>query len=230
MARIAVVEDEAALREDLALYLQAEGHEVHQAGCGADLDTVLAEGADIVVLDVNLPGESGFEIAARLRATSDLGIIMLTARRMEDDRLTGLDAGADIYLSKPVSFRELAAHVRALGRRLGSVPVAESGAVPPPCWRLDRTGWSLVAPSGTTIRLTKLEMRFLLRLADSPETPVDRHTLSLAVYGTSLDHDSRALDALVRRLKTKVERACGTALPVQALYASGYVFSAILLP
>lgn len=229
MARIAVIEDEGALREDIALYLRAEGHEVRQAACGADLDALLADGADIVVLDVNLPGENGFDIAARLRRSSALGIIMLTARRLEDDRLAGLDAGADIYLSKPVSFRELAAHIRALGRRLMCEPAPpEAAAEAPRCWLLHRTGWHLATPSDVAVPLSKLEMRFLSRLAETPDTPVDRNRLAQAIYGTCLDHDSRALDALVRRLKLKVERLSGTTLPVQALYASGYVFSAPL--
>ncbi|MBP2300871.1 response regulator transcription factor [Azospirillum picis] len=225
MARIAIVEDEAALREDIALYLRAEGHDVLQAGSGAELDALATDGADIVVLDVNLPGESGFAIAARLRRSSNMGIIMLTARRLEDDRLTGLDAGADIYLAKPVSLRELAAHVRALDRRLSrEAPLVET----PPSWQLDRTAWRLLAPSGSEIRLSNLELRFLVRLAESPDAPVSRNQMALAIYGTCLDHDSRALDALIRRLKNKVERLCGAPLPVQVLYASGYVFSAPL--
>lgn len=229
MARIAVVEDEVALREDIALYLRAEGHDVLQAGSGEEFDTLPADGVDIVVLDVNLPGESGFAIAARLRRSSDVGIIMLTARRLEDDRLTGLDSGADIYLAKPVSLRELAAHVRALGRRLArEAPVAEPAAEAPPSWLLDQTAWCLTAPNGAGVQLSNLEMRFLARLAESPDAPVERDVLALAVYGTPLDHDSRALDALVRRLRTKIERTVGAALPVQTLYASGFRFSAPL--
>ncbi|MBP2314770.1 response regulator transcription factor [Azospirillum soli] len=228
MARIVIVEDETALREDIALYLRSAGHDVCQAGCGAEFDALPMEGVDIVVLDVNLPDESGFDIAARLRQSSNLGIIMLTARQLEDDRLTALDAGADIYLSKPVSLRELAAHVRALDRRLTrEAPVAEPMAEVP-AWMLDQTAWRLNTPGGAGVQLSNLEMRFLVCLAESPDAPVERDLLSQAVYGTPLDHDSRALDAMVRRLKIKVERTAGAALPVQALYASGYRFSAPL--
>lgn len=230
MARIAIVEDEVALREDIALYLRSVGHDVCPLGCGEELDALPLDGLDIVVLDVNLPDESGFAIAARLRRSSNVGIIMLTARRLEDDRLTGLEAGADIYLSKPVSLRELAAHVRALDRRLTrETPVAEPEAVAEvAAWTLDQTAWRLDTPGGAGVQLSNLEMRFLVCLAGRPDAPVDRGFLSLAVYGTPLDHESRALDALVRRLKTKVERTTGAALPVQALYASGYRFSAPL--
>ncbi|MGQ9367680.1 response regulator transcription factor [Azospirillum sp. A39] len=225
MARILIVEDEAALREDIALYLHAEGHDVHQAACGEDVDALVAGDGDIVVLDVNLPGENGFDIATRLRRSSSLGIIMLTARRLEDDRLTGLDAGADIYLSKPVSFRELAAHVRALARR---VATAAPASEPPTVWLIDRTSWRLTAPSGAEVALSKLEMRLLLSLAESPDGQVDRNRLARTIYDGDLGHDSRALDALVRRLKAKVERTAGAVLPIQALYAAGYVFSAPL--
>lgn len=229
MARIIVVEDESALREDIVLYLQSEGHEVAQLPSGRGLDDILADGADIVILDINLPGESGLDIAARLRRTSRLGIIMLTARRLEHDRLAGLDAGADMYLSKPVSFRELAAHVRALCRRMltdGEIPaVAEVPGTP---WLLKRTTWRLAPPTGPEIPLTKLELQFLACLADAPDSSVMRNELMQVIYGAALDSNSRALDAMVRRLRVKAEKTSGVALPLQAVYASGYAFTAPL--
>ncbi|WP_244433931.1 response regulator transcription factor, partial [Azospirillum sp. B506] len=133
MARIIVVEDEADLRDDLVEYLDRCGFEVHGASRGAELDRLLEVGAaDVIVLDVNLPDEDGFSVARRVRATSSAAIIMLTARSGLIDRVIGLELGADVYLVKPVDFREVEAQIKALMRRMqkGAAPLA--AAEPPP--------------------------------------------------------------------------------------------------
>ncbi|WP_342760727.1 response regulator transcription factor [Azospirillum thermophilum] len=121
MARIVVVEDEADLRDDLVEYLERCGYEVRGAASGSELDAVLEQGtADVIILDVNLPDEDGFSIARRIRTASNAAIIMLTARSSLIDRVIGLELGADVYLVKPVNFREVEAQIKALLRRQGS--------------------------------------------------------------------------------------------------------------
>jgi DNA-binding response OmpR family regulator len=232
MTRIIIVEDEAELRADMALFLTSEGHDVRAAGDGTELNLLLDDYPDIAILDINLPGESGFDIARRLRARSPLGIIMLTARSQTDDLVTGLMAGADAYLAKPVSFRELAAHIASLSRRVvtggsgDSVPPARSDPLSPDrTWSVEQGEWRLCTPAGGTVTLSVSEMRLLARLAAAPSQPVSRADLMAAVYDSPPDSESRALDALVRRLRSKVEKSTGHALPVQALYAVGYVFA-----
>ena len=140
MARIAVVEDEAPLRTDLVEYLSACGHDV--AGCadGKELDHCLDSRAiDIIILDVNLPGEGGFSIAGRLRSHSEVGIIMLTARGLNVDRVVGLEVGADVYMVKPVELRELEAQVRTLSRRMraaNSAAAASAAVCTPRTWTI----------------------------------------------------------------------------------------------
>ena len=126
--RIIIVDDEAGLREPLAEYLALEGYDAVPAESGVELDRLLAEKpADLVVLDVNMPGENGFSIAQRLRAAGPVGIIMLTSKRDLVDRVVGLEVGADDYVSKPCDPRELLARARAVLRRLNvqAPPAAE---------------------------------------------------------------------------------------------------------
>lgn len=131
-ARIIVVDDEAALREPLAEYLALEGFDALPAEGGAELDRLWADRpADLVVLDVNMPGENGFSIAQRLRAAGPVGIIMLTSKRDLVDRVVGLEVGADDYVAKPCDPRELLARVRAVLRRLNVASPAFAPAVQP---------------------------------------------------------------------------------------------------
>ena len=132
-ARIIVVDDEAALREPVVEYLRLEGYDAREADGGEALDARLAEQpADLVVLDVNMPGEDGFSIARRLRAAGPIGIIMLTSKRDLIDRVVGLEIGADDYLTKPFDPRELLARARAVLRRLNTAPARSEPAAEAP--------------------------------------------------------------------------------------------------
>ncbi|HYE00325.1 MAG TPA: response regulator transcription factor [Alphaproteobacteria bacterium] len=231
MARIIVVEDEVDLRSDLVEYLAECGFDAVGAADGRELDGALAAGgADIVLLDVNLPGEDGFKIAARLRQTSRTGIVMLTARSSSVDRVIGLELGADAYLVKPVDFRELEAQIRALLRRLSmEAPVRPAPEPPPPPsaagWSFDSVGWRLTTPGGVAVTLTAAEFRFLSLLVAQPGEPVSRREIAKMLDSRDWTAGSRSIDSLVRRLRTKVE-SHGAALPVQAVHGIGYVFTA----
>ncbi|WP_194913985.1 response regulator transcription factor [Azospirillum sp. INR13] len=236
MARIIVVEDEADLRDDLVEYLDRSGFEVRGASRGAELDRLLESApADVIVLDINLPDEDGFSVARRIRASSHAAIIMLTARSSLIDRVIGLELGADVYLVKPVDFREVEAQVKALMRRMqkGAAPLA---APEPPsaapaaapdarkAWVFDDIEWRIQPPTGAAVPLTATEYKFLSLLVTAPGEPVTRQDISVALTGRDWDPYSRSIDSLVRRLRIKVEERSGCALPVQAVHGVGYAF------
>lgn len=234
MARIAVVEDESSLRADLVEYLSACGHDVSGCEDGLALDRVLAaHPADIVILDVNLPGEDGFSIAKRLREHSEVGIIMLTARGVNVDRVVGLEIGADVYLVKPIELRELEAQVRTLARRLRVLPAQGPAPHPAPAatsgWIYDQVAWALIAPDGTTLKLTANERVFVNLLVEHPGEPVSRADIFRALGKREWDVGDRSVDSMVRRLRSKGEEALGRPLPVEAVHGTGYAFAAPVL-
>jgi DNA-binding response OmpR family regulator len=232
MAHIVVVEDEASLRADLVEYLSACGHGVIGCGDGAAMDAALArQPADILILDVNLPGEDGFSIAKRLREHSDIGIIMLTARGVNVDRVVGLEIGADVYLVKPIELRELEAQVRTLARRLKVQPSAPAPAAAPATtasagWVYDLVAWALIAPSGGTLKLTANERVFVNLLVEKPGEPVSRADIFRALGKREWDVGDRSVDSMVRRLRSKGEETLGHPLPIEAVHGTGYAFAA----
>ncbi|MGE5546722.1 MAG: response regulator transcription factor [Solirubrobacterales bacterium] len=231
MARIAVVEDEASLRADVVEYLSACGHDTVGCGDGVALDQALRTApVDIVVLDINLPGEDGFSIAKRLRDASDVGIIMLTARNVNIDRVVGLEIGADVYLTKPVELRELEAQVRTLARRLKvsqATPATAGAALPAgEAWIYDEVAWDLVAPGGARVKLTAKERVFVTLLVTEPGAPVSRADIFKALGKREWDPSDRSVDSMVRRLRAKAEEAVGRPLPVDAVHGVGYAFTA----
>ncbi|MDR6773802.1 response regulator transcription factor [Azospirillum sp. BE72] len=237
MARIIVVEDEADLRDDLVEYLDRCGFEVRGASRGAELDRLLESGpADVIVLDINLPDEDGFSVARRIRTSSHAAIIMLTARSSLIDRVIGLELGADVYLVKPVDFREVEAQVKALMRRMQKGTAPLTAPEPPPAaasaaaadarkaWVFDDIEWRIQPPTGSAVPLTATEYKFLSLLVTAPGEPVTRQDISVALTGRDWDPYSRSIDSLVRRLRIKVEERSGCALPVQAVHGVGYAF------
>jgi two-component system OmpR family response regulator len=246
MARIAVVEDEAPLRADLVEYLSACGHDVIGCGDGKELDRALDERpVEIIILDINLPGEGGFSIAGRLRSHSDVGIIMLTARGLNVDRVVGLEVGADVYMVKPVELRELEAQVRTLARRMRAAqaasPAAESRPVqdtsPPQAaspapqsapteWIYDQLTWTLITPGGKSIKLTGNERVFVSLLVTRPGEPVSRDEIFRALGKRGWDPADRSVDSMVRRLRAKGDQAFGHPLPIESVHSIGYAFAA----
>ncbi|HTH16682.1 MAG TPA: response regulator transcription factor [Magnetospirillum sp.] len=231
MAQIIVVEDEASLRADLVEYLSACGHVVTGCADGVALDAAMARRpADIIILDVNLPGEDGFSIAKRLREQSEIGIIMLTARGVNVDRVVGLEIGADVYLVKPIELRELEAQIRTLARRLRAQPVT---AAPPPArpetssgWVYDQVAWALLAPGGEQVKLTANERTFVNLLVERPGEPVSRSDIFRALGKREWDAGDRSVDSMVRRLRAKGESLLGNPLPIEAVHGTGYAFTA----
>src|SRR4051794_36452656 len=197
-----VVEDDPRQAEALAIILRQEGYVVDLASTGAEaLALARTQPApDTILLDVALPDLSGVEVARRLRAGSNVPIIMLTARRNEIDKITGLDAGADDYVTKPFSHGELLARIRAQIRRnpAGAAPAdATHGVYEVGALRLD-AGMRRLTRDGRVIELSAREFDILRLLAEAVGRVVERQQLFASVWGPSFFGDERALDVYIR--------------------------------
>ncbi|SEV89869.1 response regulator transcription factor [Luteibacter sp. 329MFSha] len=221
---VALLEDDEALRERvLAPELKTYGFDVCTAGRPAELDAILASAAvDVVVLDVGLPDEDGFSIVRRLRGTPSLGLVLLTARDENTDRVRGLEDGADAYLAKPVALPVLAATIRSVARRLASGPSTSAASVGAD-WTFHDGGWVLRSPDGTSVALTAHERCVLELLHERRGLAVERDALIAALSDGSGDFDPHRLEMTIHRLRTKVSRANAGTLPVRAVRARGYV-------
>ncbi|HYH19848.1 MAG TPA: response regulator transcription factor [Azospirillum sp.] len=229
--KIIVVEDDADLREQVVTFLSLSGFTAVGVGSASDFYRRLAvEDFSIVVLDLNLPDEDGVSIATHLRSQRNTGIIMATSRNMNEDRIRGFDAGADIYLPKPVDLRELVAAARSLIRRIGpaSPPTAGNGEEAPKGaaqpWCFDPAGFALFTPGGRSAHLTANEVSLLLRLTARPGAAASRGDLLAALGYDPADPHNRNLDAAMRRLRLKVDEQTGCVLPIRTVHSIGYLF------
>jgi DNA-binding response OmpR family regulator len=220
--RILIIDDERSVHDVARAYLEREGYEVLSAMGGRDgLALAQAVRPSLVVLDLMLPDLSGEQVCAELRRDSDVAIVMLTAKSTEDDRIRGLDIGADDYLVKPFSPRELVARVRALLRRTGE---RRSEAVV----RLDGGRLCLdperhqAVVEGRPVELTPSEFKLLLALARSPGRVFSRFELINRVQGHDYDGYERTIDAHVKNLRRKIESDAGRPRYVQTVHGVGY--------
>lgn len=199
--RILVVDDEERIRSLVSQYLRAEGYEVAQAASGEEaLAKVQSHPPDLVVLDVRLPGVDGFEVLAELRKRSEVYVIMLTARAEETDKLVGLTAGADDYLTKPFSPRELVARVKAVLRRGREPRGADQDVLGFAGLTID-LGRREVQRDGEAIELTVLEFDLLAALASAPGRVFTRRQLIERVWGWDFFGDDRVVDVHIRNLR-----------------------------
>ncbi len=223
---IIIVEDDQVLRESMMEYLSLVGYQVCGAGSGREFYRALDHGSyRIAVIDVGLPDQSGLVLADYLRDNTNMGIIILTARVGEEDQHKGYQAGADLYMTKPVSVRVLASAIGQLASRLTPSPAMvqkEESA----CWVLDHALWTLMSPQNGTIDLTSMEMDFLKILMQSSGGVIAREHLIKQLYPNRTDdYSGRALDALVRRLREKISCISGKANPVKSSYGVGFSFA-----
>jgi DNA-binding response OmpR family regulator len=217
---IVVVEDDPNIADLVDLYLRQAGFRVYQAADGtAGLEAVRVRSPKLVVLDVGLPGDlDGLEVCRRLRATSDVPVVMLTARDGEIDRVLGLELGADDYVTKPFSPRELVARVKAVLRRVdgparASAPVIlQAGGV-----EVD-TGRREARVDGTAVPLATREFALLQFLAENIGLALSRRQLIDGVWGADWYGDDRTVDVHVRQLRKKL----GAALPLATVWGVGY--------
>jgi DNA-binding response OmpR family regulator len=221
--RVLIVDDEAPLQHTIRAYLEREGYEVETALDGRSaLDLAATFQPDLIVLDVMLPGLDGFAVLQQLRQRSDVYVLMLTARAEELDRVMGLTLGADDYLTKPFSPRELVARVRAILRRGRASATSEAefvfGKV-----RLDpdaRRVWK----GEQEIELTPIEYDLLHTFAQHPGRVLSREQLIEQVWGYDYYGDERVIDVHIRRLRLKIEENPTTPAVIITVRGAGYRF------
>ena len=222
MPQILLIEDDARVREGLELALRHLGHEVVSRGDGeAGIAAVQESEPEVVVLDVMLPGADGFEVCRRLRAFSNVPIVMLTARSDDMDVVAGLEAGADDYLAKPVQPRVLEAKLKAVLRR--AAPSKQGGPMSFGDLIIDR-GSLVVTKGGRHLDLTPMELRLLLELAGNTGLVLSRRQLLTSVWDQDYLGDSRLVDACVQRLRAKIEDLPAEPQLLQTVRGFGYRF------
>jgi two-component system response regulator RegX3 len=205
MTRVLVVEDEDSISEPLAYMLRKEGFEVSVAVTGPDgLAAFDRDGADLVLLDLMLPGLSGTEVCRELRTRSAVPVIMLTARDSEVDKVVGLELGADDYVTKPFSHRELVARIRAVLRRQGGAAAEEGAALEAGPVRMD-VERHLVTVGGEPVQLPLKEFDLLELLLRNVGRVLTRSQLIDRVWGSDYVGDTKTLDVHVKRLRAKIE-------------------------
>jgi two-component system, OmpR family, phosphate regulon response regulator PhoB len=222
--RILVVDDEADITALVAYHLAKAGYRVTTAGNGRDaLESAREERPDLVVLDLMLPGLSGYDVLAELRRreeTRDIGIILLTARKDEPDRIKGLSLGADDYLPKPFSPRELVLRVAAVLRRLAAPAVAAGGLLAAGPIALDKTAHR-VTVEGDEVDLTATEFKLLRTLIEREGRVQSRAQLLETVWRAQPDIQTRTVDMHVQRLRQKLGKAGDC---VETVRGTGYRF------
>ena len=226
MAKILIVEDEAAIADIVAFNLEREKHEVEAVYDGlAGLERAQSGEFDLILLDVMRPGMDGFEICRRVREKSSVPIIMLTAREEETDKVFGLEIGADDYITKPFSMRELLARVQANLRRTQR---AEPDVQKPDLEIGDIAIYEAahdVKRCGTSIDLTAREFALLKTMASAPDRAFSREELLSSVWGYEYYGDLRAVDVAVRRLREKLEEDPASPKYIVTRRGVGYYFA-----
>jgi DNA-binding response OmpR family regulator len=229
--RLVVVDDEPDLRAMVAEYLVRHGYAVTTASSGGELDAYIAHGMpDLLILDVNMPGESGFEIARRVRARSNVPIMMLTAADEVVDRVVGLELGADDYVTKPFDLRELRARIQAVLRRNARAPEAP----PPPAeatnivrfgdLRLDIDARQLLQQNGAPLELTAMEFDLLAAFARNPNRTLSRERLLDLAHNRDNEPFDRSIDVRIARIRRKVERDPTKPQIIKTMRGVGYMF------
>ena len=226
-ATLLLVEDDADLRAEMAGYLAANGYVVHQAGdVGAAREALKAHGVQLIVLDVNLPGEDGLSLCRSLHDTGGPPVLMLSALGESIDRILGLELGADDYVVKPITPRELLARVKALlRRRPAETPTANRNTYGFAGFHLDLAARQLKAPNGTILLLTRGELAILQALLDRPQSVVSREELARIVRGEAVDDPGRAIDLHISRLRRKIQDQTDEEI-IRTYRGAGYLLDA----
>ncbi|MEM9465833.1 MAG: response regulator transcription factor [Actinomycetota bacterium] len=219
--RILTVEDDERIRTAVRLALEDEGWTVEEAESGEDaLNAFTAQAADVVLIDIMLPGIDGFDVCRSIRRVSDVPIVMVTARADTHDVVAGLEAGADDYLTKPFAPKELSARIRALLRRSRTAEPGTPQMIFGDLEIIPEEG--VVRLHGDEVHLTKTEFRLLVELATNPGRVLSREVLLERVWGYGYFGDGRLVDVHVRRLRTKIEPDAANPRYVVTVRGLGY--------
>jgi len=229
-AHLLLVDDERDIREPLAAYLARAGYRVSKAGNAEAARALLAaKDFDLVLLDIMMPGEDGLALTGFIRATTALPVILLTARAEETDRIVGLELGADDYVTKPFSPRELLARIKAVLRRSGDgnsrvrPPEAESFAFGP--WVLKTGERELVDRDGVAIPLSTGEYNLLYAFVTHPRRVLSRDQLLDLSQGRELAAFERSIDNHISRLRKKIEESASEPKLIKTVWGGGYMLA-----
>jgi len=240
---VLVADDEPRIRTMLRRYLVDEGFKVTEAADGTAMRAALErEAIDLVLLDLVMPGEDGLSLARYIRRRSDIPIIMLTGKGDLIDRVVGLEAGADDYITKPFELREVLARIRTVLRRVGPRRAASAPASAPATgeeagevlffqdWRLDLLRRELQTSAGDAVPLTAGEFELLRAFVRHPNRVLSRSQLMDIVKGRAWAAYDRAIDTQVARLRKKIEADSSNPTLIKTVRGSGYVFAASVKP
>ncbi len=226
MKKILVVDDEIKIVQLVRDYLERAGFSVHSAQDGKSaLALVHSFQPDLIVLDLGLPQMDGLDVTRELRKFSNVPVIMLTARTEESDKLVGLELGADDYLTKPFSPKELVARIRALFRRQEQYQEKPADRLQAGDLTLDLLRMQVSAPGRSIEALTPTEFELLAALAGQPGRVFTRAQLLNAIHGVAFESYERAIDAHIKNIRRKIETDPRQPLYIQSVYGVGYKFS-----
>jgi DNA-binding response OmpR family regulator len=226
--QVLVMGEDTDLRDRMIGFLSGSGMAACSLADGVALDATLARSpVNIVVMDIDGQGANGPALAARLRGSVGVGLIALSNRDDVDHRVSWLASGADSYFVKPVDMRVLEAAIRNLAERIAQARgrvsgIAESG------WTFDPTTWRLTAPNGIAVELSASEQRVLCAISANGGLPVTREAILAALGKSRLDNEEHSLNAMLTRLRRKVEAHAGMEFPIRSIRAIGYAFAARL--
>ena len=228
MKKVLILEDEVNIRSFVVINLKRAGFDTIEAGTGQEALDRLREHPDIgvAILDIMLPDIDGFEVCRRIRANNkQIGIIMLTARTQEMDKITGLMTGADDYVTKPFSPAELTARIDALYRRLGPESSADSEVLSQGPFMMNTRNHTL-EKSGNRVRLTQVEFSILKLFMQNPGRPLSREEILSAVWGREYEGELKIVDVNIRRLRIKIEDDTANPTYITTVWGFGYKWGA----
>lgn len=220
--RILLIEDESLLCETMMAYLNLDGFRCQSVGSLAGFKAFQASGqtVDVVVFDLGLPDGDGLDAIGPFAVVNpNVGVVIVSARGAVEQRIEGLNRGADVYLQKPVDLAELSVILRTLARRMQKKPENS--------WLLDNKTWQLIAPSGLALTLTMRERITMKLVMASPGVPVRRDVLAKAWGFDPLIYDFRRMESTIRRLRNKCEQQLGCPLPLATIYGYGFVLNIV---
>ena len=224
MKKVLILEDEVSIRSFVVINLKRAGYDVVEAGTGEEALELLKSNPDVgvAILDIMLPGIDGFEVCRSIRATDKkIGIIMLTARSQEMDKITGLMTGADDYMTKPFSPAELTARIDALYRRVGPEPGGESTEITQGPFVLNTRNRTL-EKEGKRIKLTQVEYAIIKLFMQNPGRALSREDILASVWGRDYDGELKIVDVNIRRLRIKIEDDTANPTYITTVWGFGY--------
>jgi two-component system torCAD operon response regulator TorR len=228
-AHIVVIEDDPVTRIALAGYFESFGYRVTECAGAEQAEKVLAQdAADLLIVDINLSGKDGLEITREQRARSEIGIILLSGRTDDVDRIVGLELGADDYVCKPFNRRELLARAKNLLRRTSAMRQFARRTVQFAGFSFDTAARHLTAPAGETIMLTQAEFKLLRTFVLNPGIVLDRDRLLATFTHRQHGTSSRTVDVMIKRLRAKLGDDIRSSKIIETSHGEGYVFTAQL--